>query len=61
LAEGLILRAETPKPYRDDPIRDKRLDRLYAQGHLEEWKNLLNGKQPRVQLFADATINEEDS
>jgi hypothetical protein len=60
VAEGLILRAETPKPYRDDPMRDKKLDRLYRQGRMKEYLNLLNGQQPRVQLFADATIDEEE-
>jgi hypothetical protein len=60
MAEGLILRVVQQERYRSDDL-DLTLDRLEAQGRLEEARALMNGRQPRVQTFAGATINEEDS
>ena len=59
LAERLILKAVTPERYRSDDL-DERVDLLAAEGRFDEARALLNGKTPRAQLFAGATL-EEDS
>jgi len=59
MAEGLILQVVRPERYRSDEI-DAHLDYLEALGRDEELKALMNGKQPRAQTFAGATISEEE-
>jgi hypothetical protein len=58
MAEGLILKAVTPERYRSDDL-DEEIDLLTAQGRVEEARALLNGKTPRAQLFAGASIKED--
>jgi hypothetical protein len=59
MAEGLILRVIHPERYRSDDL-DEKLDLLVAEGRLDEARVLMNGKQPRAQTFAGATISEEE-
>ena len=58
MAERLILTVVRPERYRSDEV-DERLDELEAQGRFAEARVLMNGKQPRAQTFAGATITEE--
>ena len=60
MAERLILTVVRPEHYRSDEV-DERLDVLEAQGRFAEARVLMNGRQPRGQTFAGATISKEDS
>ncbi len=58
MAERLILTVVRPEPHRSDEV-DARLDELEAQGRFAEARVLMNGKPPRAQTFAGATLMKE--